>query len=96
MDSSHEDYNRNPSDIKRTVGRPKTSWVWEFFESELRDGERWAICKLNNMDTGTPCKIEYKTGGSTKNCIDHLLNKHDLLPNGQKAQVKIIFKNYLF
>jgi hypothetical protein len=75
---------------KKVAGRLKTSWVWEFLDSELRNGEQWAICKLNTMDTNIPCKKEYKTGGSTKHCIDHLLNKHELLPNDQKAsEVKI-------
>jgi hypothetical protein len=94
MDSSHENNNElleEPSNIKNTTGRPKTSWIWEFFDLELCNGERWAICKLNMMGTNTPCKKEYKTGGSTKNCSDYLLNKHELLPNGQAPQVKKFF-----
>ncbi|RGB33930.1 hypothetical protein C1646_172079 [Rhizophagus diaphanus] len=75
---------------RRTIGRPKSSWIWEFFDSEIRDGDKWAICKLDKIGTDIPCKKEYKTCGSTKNCIDHLLNKHDLCKDGQK---KIISKS---
>jgi len=57
-DSSH--VLENPNNIKK--GRLKSSWVWEFFDSELRSGEQWAICKLNIMGTNDPCRKEYKTG----------------------------------
>ena len=87
MDSSHA--LENPNDINK-YGRPKTSWVWEFFDSELRNGEQLAICKLNMTGTNNPCKKVYKTGGSTKNCSDHLMNKHGLLPNGQKTTIQVI------
>ena len=100
MDSLHEDHVgllENPDDIK-TTGRQKTSWVWEFFDSQLRNGEQWAVCKLNIMGTNIPCKKEYKTGGSTKNCIEHLSSKHELLPGGQKVSevIIIIIKKFLF
>ena len=94
MDESHNEQLENPSSIRNT-GRPKTSWIWEFFDLEFRNGEKWAICKLNIMGTNTPCKKEYKTGGSTKNCIDHLSNKHELLSNKQQNLV-IILINFLF
>jgi len=95
MDSSHA--LENPNNIKKNNGRPKTSWVWEFFDSDLRGSEQYAICKLNKMDTNNPCKKLYKTGGSTKNCIEHLTNKHGLLPNGQTTIIQvIILKYYLF
>ena len=84
MDNLQENLNEpleNPNSIKRT-GRPKTSWVWEFFDPEVRNNEQWAICKLNKMGTNIPCKKKYKTGGSTKNCIEHLSNKHELYQNG--------------
>ncbi|CAB4402737.1 unnamed protein product [Rhizophagus irregularis] len=74
---------------RRTIGRPKSSWIWEFFDSEIRDGDKWAICKLDKIGTDIPCKKEYKTCGSTKNCIDHLLNKHDLCKDGQKNNQQI-------
>ena len=95
MDSSQENNHEpieNPNN-KRTIGRPKTSWVWEFFDFDIRNNEQWAVCKLNRMDTNIPCKKEYKTGGSTKNCIEHLLNKHGLFPNGKKedSQARIYF-----
>lgn len=94
MNSSQEDHHEpleNPNNNKK-IGRPKTSWVWEFFDSEIRNNEQWAVCKLNIMDTNTPCKKAYKTGGSTKNCIDHLTNKHELHSNGQQVK-KFFFKN---
>ena len=28
----------NPNN-KRTIGRPKTSWVWEFFDFEIRNND---------------------------------------------------------
>ena len=92
MDGLQENHNEpleNPNNNKK--GRPRASWVWEFFDLEIRNNEKWAICKLNIMDTNIPCKKEYKTGGSTKNCIEHLINKHELLPNGQDSQVIIYF-----
>ena len=73
MNSSHALENPN----KNT----KTNWIWEFFDSELRNGEQYAICKLNIMSTVNSYKKAYKTGGSTKNCIEHLTNKHKLLLN---------------
>jgi hypothetical protein len=76
---------------RRSIGRPKSSWIWEFFDSEIRDGDKWAICKLDKIGTDIPCKKEYKTCGSTKNCIDHLLNKHDLCKDGQKNNQVIIY-----
>ena len=95
MDSSHA--LEDPNNVKKNTARPKTSWVWEFFDSELRGGEQYAICKLNKMDTNNPCKKLYKTGGSTKNCIEHLTNKHGLLPKGQTTLIQvIILKYYLF
>ena len=60
------------------------------FDSEDRDGVKWAICKLDKSGTETPCKKEYKTGGSTKNCIDHLLHKHGFSKNGSKETQVII------
>ena len=50
------------------------------------------------MDTNIPCKKEYKTGSSTKNCIEHLSSKHELLPGGQKVSevIIIIIKKFLF
>ena len=80
----------NPNDIKRTNKREKTSWVWKYFKTEIRNGEQVAICNLNIMDTNIPCKKEYKTNGSTKNCIDHLSNKHELFPDGQNNISKVI------
>lgn len=87
MEENQSEPLENPNNIKK---RQKTSWVWEFFTSEIRNGEQWATCKLNKANTNIPCKKEYKTGGSTKNCIDHLSNKHGLLPDGQKKH-KVIF-----
>ncbi|CAB4473185.1 unnamed protein product [Rhizophagus irregularis] len=54
--------------------------------------------KSNKFGTDIPCKKEYKTDGSTKNCIDHLLNKHNLCSDGSKDNqqtitVKIINKH---
>ncbi|CAG8755649.1 uncharacterized protein OCT59_025393 [Rhizophagus irregularis] len=36
---------------RRTIGRPKSSWIWEFFNSEIRDGDKWVICKLDKIGT---------------------------------------------
>lgn len=77
---------------RRTLGRPKSSWVWEFFDLVDRDGVKWAVCKLDKPGEDTPCKKEYKTGGSTKNCIEHLLNKHGLSKDGKEIQVIIYLK----
>ncbi|PKC53488.1 hypothetical protein RhiirA1_404289, partial [Rhizophagus irregularis] len=91
--------NSNPLvDRRRSIGRPKSSWIWKYFDSEIRDDYKWAICKLDKLGTDIPCKKEYKTGGSTKNCIDHLLNKHNLCSDGSKDDqqtitVKIINKH---
>src|SRR4051812_21157336 len=86
MDNSQEPVgNSNPPvDRRRSIGRPKSSWIWKYFDSEIRDDYKWAICKLDKLGTDIPCKKEYKTGGSTKNCIDHLLNKHNLCSDGSK------------
>lgn len=92
MESSHETHNEpleNPNYISKNTGKQKKSWVWEFFDSEIRNGEQWAICKLNIMGTNNPCEKEYKTGGSTKNCIEHLSNKHELFADGQKKNLGI-------
>ena len=88
MNSSHALKNPN-----KNTKRTKTSWIWEFFDSKLRSGEQYAICKLNIMDTINPCKKAYKTGGSTKNCIEHLTNKHGLLLNGQTTIIQVIILN---
>ncbi|CAB4446263.1 unnamed protein product [Rhizophagus irregularis] len=100
MDNSQEPVgNSNPPvDRRRSIGRPKSSWIWKYFDSEIRDDYKWAICKLDKLGTDIPCKKEYKTGGSTKNCIDHLLNKHNLCSDGSKDDqqtitVKIINKH---
>lgn len=53
-------------------------------ENTLTQNYKWAICKLDKLGTDISCKKEYKTGGSTKNCIDHLLNKHNLCSDGPK------------
>ena len=83
----------NPNNnIKENNKRQKTSWIWEFFDSEIRNGEHFAVCKLKIMDTDIPCKKEYKTSGSTKNCIEHLSNKHGLFPSGQN-DIKDASKN---
>jgi hypothetical protein len=74
-----------PDDRKRSIGRPKSSWIWKYFDSEIRNDHKWAICKLDKLGTDIPCKKEYKTGGFTKNCIDHLLNKHNLCNDGPKC-----------
>jgi hypothetical protein len=74
---------------RRKSFKKAPSWIWEFFDLEIRDNCKWAICKLDKMGTDIPCKKEYKTGGSTKNCIDHLLNKHNLSKDGQKKKVNL-------
>ena len=48
MDSSQENNHEpieNPNN-KRTIGRPKTSWVWEFFDFEIRNNEQWQCVNL--------------------------------------------------
>ncbi|PKY42312.1 hypothetical protein RhiirA4_456078 [Rhizophagus irregularis] len=68
-----------PVDRRQSIGRPKYSWIWKYFDSEIRDDYKWAICKLD------------KLGGSTnKNCIDHLLNKHNLCSDEPKDDQKTI------
>ena len=88
MDSQTTDIQNNRR--RRTIERVKKSWIWEFFTSEDRDGVKWAVCKLDKIGTDTPCNKQYKTGGSTKNCIDHLLNKHQISKDGVK-EIQVIF-----
>lgn len=84
MEENLNELLENPNNIKGNNKRQKTSWVWKFFDSEIRNGEQFAVCKLKIMDTDIPCNKEYKTYGSTKNCIDHLSSKHRLFPSGQE------------
>jgi hypothetical protein len=86
MDNSQESVGNSNTrdDRRRSIGRQKSSWIWNYFDSEIRNDYKWAICKLDKLGTDIPCKKEYKTGGSTKNCIDHLLNKHNLCKDGPK------------
>ena len=54
MNSSHALKNPN-----KNTKRTKTSWIWEFFDSKLRSGEQYAICKLNIMGTVNSCKTGF-------------------------------------
>lgn len=64
--------------------------MWKYFNTEIRNGEQFAICNLKIMGTNIPCKKEYKTNGSTKNCIDHLTSKHEFSPDRQNNISKVI------
>ncbi|CAI2182246.1 2093_t:CDS:2 [Funneliformis geosporum] len=56
-------------EIKLGEPRPKTSWVWPYFEVKtLQDGESVATCTL--------CNKTFKHGGSTSNLINHLAKTH--------------------
>ncbi|CAG8620691.1 6588_t:CDS:2 [Paraglomus occultum] len=57
--------------------RPKTSWVWPYFDVKtLPDGEPLACCKS--------CGKTFKHGGSTSNLINHLAKTHKLFPPKMK------------
>ncbi|RIA82143.1 hypothetical protein C1645_835845 [Glomus cerebriforme] len=86
----------NPNDIKRTTNkREKTSWVWRYFDIEICNSEQFAICNLEIMGINILCKKEYKTGGSTKNCIEHLTNTHELFSEQNNiSQTKKITKKH--
>ncbi|CAB4397849.1 unnamed protein product [Rhizophagus irregularis] len=56
-------------EIKLGEPRPKTSWVWPYFEVKtLQDGESVATCNI--------CNKTFKHGGSTSNLINHLAKTH--------------------
>ncbi|GBC11564.2 hypothetical protein GLOIN_2v1482909 [Rhizophagus irregularis DAOM 181602=DAOM 197198] len=71
---------------RRTIGRPKSSWIWEFFNSEIRDGDKWVICKLDKIGTYnlkemalTISHVRYPyTAENINDAIEEILEKWDL------------------
>ena len=62
------------------VEKSKKSFVWKYFR--LNKAEQKGKCSLCS-------RILKATGGSTKNLLDHLKNKHDIASNSKRPASEV-------
>ncbi|CAB5384001.1 unnamed protein product [Rhizophagus irregularis] len=84
--------NETESSVKLVNKKPKTSWVWAYWDEEIREVKgvlrQVIVCKVIDTANQIPCRKTYiKSSGSISNAINHLRNKHDITKNGKIVKV---------